>query len=89
MNTVRRHPYVFVSIISLLAAVLVWWFTPKEYGAQTKIYDEYKETDLSVGLNSLNVTVRDLIGSENKGINDVEVYCRILKSYDLRVNWQK
>ena len=82
MNTVRRHPYVFVSIISLLAAVLVWWFTPKEYGAQTKIYDEYKETDLSVGLNSLNVTVRDLIGSENKGINDVEVYCRILKSYD-------
>ena len=47
MNTVRRHPYVFVSIISLLAAVLVWWFTPKEYGAQTKIYDEYKETDLS------------------------------------------
>ena len=56
--------------------------TPKEYGAQTKIGDEFKETDLAVGLNSLNVTVRDLIGAENKGMNDIEVYCRVLKSYD-------
>ena len=76
----KKHPYIAASIAAILVAVVAWMLVPKTYGAQVKISDEYKETDLSIGLNQLNVLTRDLAGDVNKGVNDIEVYWRILKS---------
>lgn len=79
----KKHPYIAASIAAILVAVVAWMLVPKTYGAQVKISDEYKETDLSIGLNQLNVLTRDLAGDVNKGVNDIEVYWRILKSEEM------
>lgn len=82
IEILRKYQYIIASVFAVIVAVIVWSAVPKEYGAQTKICDEYKETDLIIGLNTVNVTLRDLAGAENKGINDIEVYLRVLKSSD-------
>lgn len=76
----KKHLYITTTIFAVIIAIVAWIASPKEYVAQIKLGDEYKETDLAIGLNHASVTIRDLIGFENKGINDVEVYCKILKS---------
>lgn len=70
----------------LLSAVLGWLISlaiPNEYAAQAKIADEYKTTDLLIGLNSINVMMRDLNpNSGNNGIDNIDVYSKILQSKD-------
>ena len=55
---------------------------PKEYTAITVLSDEYKEVDLAIGLDKLKAQIKNVSGGANKGINDIEVYARILKSED-------
>lgn len=65
-----------------LLAIAVWLCIPKTYTAITKIADEYKEMDLALGLNTANVMVRDMMGAANNGLNNIEVYCKVLKTDD-------
>ncbi len=78
----RKHPYLIASIAAIILAVVVWLVVPKEYAAQIKIADEYKETDLAVGLNDISAKMREMMGTANQGINDIEVYCKVLKTND-------
>ena len=77
----KRHPYILATAVATLLAIVVWLCLPKEYTAVTKVSDEYKETDLAIGLNSKNVFIRDMMGA-NSGMNDIIVYCKVLKTED-------
>lgn len=77
----KRHPYILATTIATLLAIVVWLCLPKEYTAITKVSDEYKETDLAIGLNTKNVFIRDMMGANN-GMNDILVYCKTLKTED-------
>ena len=78
----KRHPYIVATVIATLLAIVVWLLTPKEYTAITKLSDEYKEVDLAIGLDKLKAQFKNVSGVANKGINDIEVYAKILKSED-------
>lgn len=67
-------------LFATLLAVVVWICMPKEYTAITKLSDEYQETDLSIGLNMLQRKVKEANSSANSGINDMEIYCKVLKT---------
>lgn len=70
----------------VLSAVFGWLVSlaiPNEYAAQAKIADEYKTTDLLIGLNSMNVMMRDLnSNSGNEGTDNIDIYSKILQSRD-------
>lgn len=78
----KRHPYIVAIAIATLLAIVVWLLVPKEYTAITKIRDEYKEVDLAIGLDRIEAQIKKNTGGANKGINDIEVYAKILKSRD-------
>ena len=69
-------------MIATLTAILVWIVVPKDYTAFTKLSDEYKETELAVGLNAIQAHIKEVTGSADSGINDMEIYSKILKSAD-------
>lgn len=74
----KKH-YIISTAIASVIAIVVWFFVPKEYAAQVKLSDEYKETDLAIGLTKKSVRLRQL-NLQNKGINNMEVYAKILTS---------
>ena len=78
-SRMKKHPYILVSLIATLLAFLVWLFVPKEYTAITKLSDEYKEVDLAIGLSPLSQVKKAMAGMDN-GMNDIEVYCKVLKT---------
>ena len=78
----KNHPYLSATIVAILLASFVWLCIPKEYTAITKVADEYKEMDLSIGLDNMKARVREAMGGANKGLNDIEVYCKTLKTED-------
>jgi oligosaccharide repeat unit polymerase len=79
----RLDIYITVIVISTACALLFSYGIPNEYAAQAKISDEYKTTDLLVGLNSANVLLRDLnVNYGNEGTDDIEIYSKVLKSED-------
>ncbi len=78
----NKHPYIFATAIATLLAIVVWLCVPKEYTAITKLSDEYKETELAIGFNTIRAYVRDAMGSADTGINDMAIYCKILKTDD-------
>ena len=78
----KRHPYILAAIIATLTAILVWIVVPKDYTAFTKLSDEYKETELAVGLNAIQAHIKEVTGSADSGINDMEIYSKILESTD-------
>lgn len=78
----RKHPYIIATLIATLLAIVVWICVPKEYTAITKISDEYKEMDVAIGLNSLSMKLKSLKGSTNVGMNNVDIYCKLLKTAD-------
>ena len=78
----KRHPYIIATIIATLLAVVVWLCVPNEYTAVTKVSDEYKETDLAIGMTRTKADLRNLIGNANTGINDMAIYSKILTSND-------
>ena len=76
----RKHPYISATVIATLLAIVVWFAVPKEYTAITKLSDEYKEVDIAIGLNDIQARLNEL--HANDGINDMEVYCKMLKTED-------
>lgn len=78
----KRHPYLITILLTTIVSLVAWSFVPKRYGAQTKIVDEYKETDLAIGMNSMTAAIKDALQKGNEGINDIEVYCKILRTED-------
>lgn len=78
----KSYPYISVAIIAALLAIVVWQCIPKEYTAATKLSDEYKEMDLSIGLNSISSKIKKTLSDENVGMDDVEVYCKVLTTED-------
>lgn len=78
----KKYPYITATITAVLLAIVVWLCVPKEYTAITKLSDEYKEVDLAIGLNKLQARIKEASGGANNGINDMEVYCKVLKSED-------
>ena len=53
---------------------------PKEYSARTTLSDEYKETDIAIGLTKWEARIN--AQHANDGTNDMEVYCKWLKTED-------
>lgn len=86
MNNFRNRRvsgYAAVIVASALLGWLVSYAVPEEYAAQVKISDEYKTTDLAIGLNTINVMMRDMnINNGNEGTDDIEIYSKIIKSED-------
>lgn len=79
IEELKKHPYILVSLLAALLAYIVWLFVPKEYTAITKLSDEYKEVDLAVGMTQMS-QIRDAMGGMDAGVNDIEVYCQVLKT---------
>ena len=78
----KKYPYIFATIIATLLAIVVWLCTPKEYTAITKVSDEYKEMDLAIGLDDVKAHLKQVLKSDNIGMNDVDIYCKVLKTKD-------
>lgn len=78
----KRHPYIQTIILTTIVSLVAWGFVPKRYAAQTKLVDEYKEVDLAIGMNSMSAAIRDAMQKSNEGINDIEVYCKMLATED-------
>lgn len=78
----KRHPYILVTIIATLLAIVVWLCVPKEYTAITKVSDEYKETELAIGFNSIKAHLKNAMGGANTGINDMAIYSKVLQTTD-------
>ena len=76
----HKHPYISATLIATLLAIVVWLIVPKEYTAIIKLSDEYKEMDVAIGLDRTLASLNDL--KVNKGINDMEVYCKNLITED-------
>ncbi len=78
----KRHPYILAVAIATLFAIAVWLSVPNEYTAVTKLSDEYKEVDLSVGLDKIASQIKAATDAENIGIDDMNVYTKLLKTDD-------
>ena len=78
----KRHPYLIAFITATLLAVVVWLCVPDSYTATTKLSDEYKEMDVAIGIDKMKAKIREAMGNTEMGINDMGVYCRVLKSED-------
>lgn len=78
----KRYPYIFATSVATLLAIVVWLCVPNQYTAITKLSDEYKETELAIGFNTIRAHLKDALGGANTGINDMEIYCKILKTED-------
>lgn len=79
---INRHPYITATIVATLLAIVVWLCMPKHFTAVTKVSDEYKEMDLVIGLNDMKARLKDVLNNGNSGINDMGVYCKLLKTDD-------
>lgn len=78
----RKHPYILATLIATLLAVVVWFCVPKEYTAVVKVSDEYEETDLAIGMTRIKADLRNLFGDANIGINNMDIYSKLLTSND-------
>ena len=78
----KRYPYILATVIATLLALVVWLCVPKDYTAVTKLSDEYKETELAIGFNNAKAYLKNAMGGANTGMNDMEIYCKVLKTED-------
>ena len=78
----NRHPYILATVIATLLALVVWLCVPKEYTAITKVSDEYKETDLAIGMTSIKAQIKRAMGGDDIGMNDMTVDSKSLDSED-------
>ena len=58
----------------------MWLCVPTDYSARTTLSDEYKETDIAIGLSTLEATLNSM--RANTGMNDMETYCKLLATDD-------
>ena len=86
VGLLKKHPYIVATLLATILAIVVWMCVPKEYTAITKISDEYKEIDLAIGLDNMKAHIKNLMGGGNAGMNDMAVYCKILKTKDFARN---
>lgn len=82
VGLLKKHPYIVATLLATISAIVVWMCVPKDYTAITKLSDEYKETDIAIGLNNMKAHIRKLMSENNAGLNDMAVYCKILKTED-------
>ena len=82
----KRHPYILATVIATLLALVVWLCVPKDYTAVTKLSDEYKETELAIGFSNAKAYLKNAMGGANTGMNDMEIYCKVLKTEDFAHN---
>lgn len=82
LSLFKKHPYIGATILATVLAIVVWMCVPNEYTAITKLSDEYKETDIAIGLNDMKAHIRNLMDEGNAGMNNMAVYCKILKTED-------
>ena len=79
----RKAKYAIFILAAALCGLLYSYTIDNEYVAQVKVVDEYKVTDLAVGMNKVKALMRDLTYSfGNTGTDDAEIYNKILKSED-------
>ena len=78
----KRHPYILATVIATLLSLVVWLCVPKDYTAVTKLSDEYKETELAIGFSNAKAYLKNAMGGANTGMNDMEIYCKVLKTED-------
>lgn len=76
----KTHPYIITTIIASILAGIIWCCIPQQYTAIVVLSDEYKETDLSIGLQFWVSEIKQNLSSENSGINNADTYSRILKT---------
>jgi len=76
----RNHPYILSTVIATFLATIVWLCIPKKYTAITKLSDEFQETELAIGLSQLQANIKNVLGTANVGINDIEVYSKVLET---------
>ena len=50
------------------------------YGRNSEI--ESKETELAIGFSSIKASLKNAMGGANTGMNDMEIYCKVLKTED-------
>lgn len=82
VSHLKQHPYITATIVATLLAIVVWMCVPKEYTAITKVSDEYKETDLAIGLDEIKAHIKQTMNGSNQGLDNMEVYCKVLKTED-------
>lgn len=78
----KQYPYIYATGFAILLAIIVWWFTPNEYTAITEVADEYQESELFVGITPLEARIKEAVDGYNTGLNDIEIYCQVLKTKD-------
>lgn len=82
MNIIKKYPYIVATFIGTLLGIVVYLCEPKEYTAITTLSDESKEMDLSIGFKELTKHIRNISGGDNAGINNMALYCKLLKTED-------
>lgn len=80
-----KNWYFSMLVICIVVNALLCLVMPKRYAAQVKISDEPKETGLILGMNNLAkwMNTGNLPNTQKEGINNPEVYPRILQSDEL------
>ena len=53
---------------------------PKKYAAFTRLSDEYREMDLSIGMNKIQAHIKNMKNLDDAGINNMGVYSKFLKT---------
>lgn len=78
----HRKLYYYTCSIAVLLALLSYWLTPTKYIAQVKVADEYRQTDLLLGLNRTAALIKKSLPTDNdEGLNNPEIYAQILSSH--------
>lgn len=80
--SMAKKNHIVITVIAAILAIVVWILVPTKYAAQVIISDEYKETDLSVGLNKFTANLNKVLNKANSGQNDIEIYSKVLETED-------
>ena len=82
MSFLRKYPYISTIIVSIIMGTIIWLYVPAYYCARTTISDEYRETDLAVGLDIVKANMRMFMEQNSSDINSIELYGKALETTD-------
>lgn len=86
MRFIRKYPYISTIIVSIIMGTIIWLYVPAYYCARTTISDEYRETDLAVGLDVIKANMRMFMEQNSSDINSIELYGKALETTDYAIN---
>ena len=86
MRFLRKYPYISTIIVSIIMGTIIWLYVPAYYCARTTISDEYRETDLAVGLDVIKANMRMFMEQNSSDINSIELYGKALETTDYAIN---